>query len=96
MIKIQDVTVPTKGTGKYLNVRALTFDLEPKNGISLYWAIHSETTNTDEEGVDTLSPGSVLLEGNLSMPQETYDQWGTDDSFVTDWALSELSLSKAL
>jgi len=96
MIKIQDVTVPTKGTGKYLNVRALTFDLEPKNGISLYWAIHSETTNTDEEGVDTLSPGSVLLEGNLSMPQETYDQWGTDDSFVTDWALSELSLSRAL
>ena len=96
MIKIQDVTVPTKGTGKYLNVRVLTFDLEPKNGISLYWAIHSETTNTDEEGVDTLSPGSVLLEGNLSMPQETYNQWGTDDSFVTDWALSELSLSKAL
>ena len=96
MIKIQDVTVPTKGTGKYLNVRALTFDLEPKNGISLYWAIHSETTNTDEEGVETLSPGSVLLEGNLSMPQETYDQWGTDDSFVTDWALSELSLSRAL
>ena len=96
MSKIQDVTVPTKGTGKYLNVRVLTFDLEPKNGISLYWAIHSETTNTDEEGVDTLSPGSVLLEGNLSMPQETYDQWGTDDSFVTDWALSELSLSKAL
>jgi hypothetical protein len=96
MIKIQDVTVPTKGTGKYLNVRVLTFDLEPTNGISLYWAIHSETTNTDEEGVETLSPGSVLLEGNLSMPQETYNQWGTDDSFVTDWALSELSLSKAL
>ena len=96
MIKIQDVVVPTKGTGKYLNVRVLTFDLEPQNGISLYWAIHSETTNTDEEGVETLSPGSVLLEGNLSMPQETYDQWGTDDSFVTDWALSELSLSKAL
>ena len=94
MIKIQDVTVPTKGTGKYLNVRVLTFDLEPTNGISLYWAIHSETTNTDEEGVETLSPGSVLLEGNLSMPQDQYDQWGTDDSFVTDWALTELGLTK--
>ena len=100
MIKIQDVTVPTKGTGKYLNVRVLTFDLEPTNGITLYWAIHDETelpdeTEEAEEGATVTSPGKVLLEGNLTMDQATYDQWCVDDSYVTDWALTELNLTKA-
>lgn len=95
MIQIQDVTVPTKGVGKYLNVRVLNFDLEPTNGITLYWAIHAETTITDDDGVETTSPGATLLDGNLSMPQATYDQWGVDDSYVTDWALTELNLTKA-
>ena len=94
MINIQDVSVPTKGTAKYLNIRVLTFDLEPENGISLYWSLHEQTTSTDQEGVDTLVPGSILLEGNLSMPQATYDQWGTDDSHVTNWALTQLGLTK--
>lgn len=99
MIKIQDVVVPTKGTGKYLNVRVLNFDLEPTNGISLYWAIHKEVLVPDEsEGAaegDTVSqPGAALLEGNLSFPQEEYNTWGTDDSHVTDWVITELNLTK--
>jgi hypothetical protein len=94
MNKIQDIVVPTKGTGKYLEVRALTFNLTPTNGISLYWAIYTEQTNTDEEGVETKTPGSIILEGNLSFPQDQYELWGTDDSFVTDWALTELNLTK--
>ena len=89
MIKIQDVVVPTKGTGKYLNVRVLTFDLTPTSGISLYWSINTEQTNEEGE----VSPGAMVLEGNLHMPQETYDQWGTDDSFVTDWAANELGVT---
>jgi hypothetical protein len=84
MNKIQDIVVPTKGTGKYLEVRALTFNLTPTNGISLYWAIYSE---------DNESPGFMLLEGNLYMPQEKYDLWGTDDTFVIDWAAKELNLT---
>jgi hypothetical protein len=36
----------------------------------------------------------MLLEGNLSMPQESYDQWGTDDTYVTDWVLTELGLTE--
>jgi len=94
MIKIQDVVVPTKGTGKYLNVRVLPFDLEPTNGIQLYWAVLAETTTPDSEGVDQVGPGAMLLEGNLNFPQDQYELWGTDDSFVTDWALTELNLTK--
>lgn len=93
MIKIQDVVVPTKGTGKYLTVRALTFDLTPTSGISLYWGIYAETTSTDSEGVETKSPGAIVLEGNLHMPQEQYDQWGTDDNFVITWAAEQLNLT---
>ena len=93
MIQINDVVVPAKGTGKYLNVRVLNFDLEPTNGITLYWAIYAETTITGDDGVETTSPGATLLDGNLSMPQATYDQWGTDDSYVTDWALTELGFT---
>ena len=94
MIKIQDVIVPTKGTGKYLNVRVLPFDLTPTSGIQLYWAIQAEMTSTDPQGVETTVPGQVLLEGNLHFPQEQYELWGTDDTFVTDWAVTELNLTK--
>ena len=93
MIKIQDVVVPTKGTGKYLNVRVLPFDLTPTNGIQLYWAVLAETTSTNEEGVEEVNPGAMLLEGNLNFPQDQYDQWGTDDSLVTNWAANELNLT---
>jgi len=93
MIKIQDVIVPTKGTGKYLNVRVLSFDLTPTSGIQLYWAIQAEMTSTDPEGVETTAPGQVLLEGNLHMPQEQYELWGTDDTFVIEWAATQLNLT---
>ena len=93
MIKIQDVIIPTKGTGKYLNVRVLPFDLEPTNGIQLYWAVLAETTTPDSEGVDQVGPGAMLLEGNLSFPQDQYELWGTDDTFVIDWAATELNLT---
>lgn len=99
MINIQDVTVPTKGTGKYLNVTVLSFNLIPDNGISIYWSIHSENVVPDisedaEEGATISSPGATILEGNLSMSQELYDQWGTDDTYVTDWVLTELGLTE--
>ena len=93
MNKIEDLVVPTKGTGKYLEVRALTFNLTPTSGISLYWAVYTENTSTDEAGVETKTPGSIVLEGNLHMPQEKYELWGTDDTFVIDWAAEELHLT---
>jgi hypothetical protein len=94
MIQIEDVVVPTKGTGKYLNVRTLPFDLTPTSGIQLYWGILSQTSATDEEGVEAFQPGATLLEGNLHLPQEQYEQWGTDDTFVIDWTLEQLNLTK--
>lgn len=96
MIKIEDLIVPTKGTGKYLNVRVLPFDLTPTDGITLYWAIQAETPSVNPEGVETSvepGPGAVLLEGNLHFPQDKYEEWGTDDTFVTNWAAEQLGLT---
>jgi hypothetical protein len=93
MNKIEDVIVPTKGTGKYLEVRALTFNLTPTSGISLYWAIHTETSSENPEGETVLTPGANILDGNLYLPQDKYEQWGTDDTFVIEWAAEQLSLT---
>jgi hypothetical protein len=98
MININDLVVPMKGTGKYLNVRVLPFDLAPTTGITLYWAIHEEGTDTqiiDEVETEVTVPGGKLLEGNLHYPQSEYDNWGTDDSVVTDWAMTELGVTEA-
>jgi len=99
MININDVTVPTKGTGKYLNVKALSFDLSPTAGITLYWSLHKEEVVLDEsedaeEGATISIPGAMLMEGNLNFPQASYDTWGTDDSVVIDWALTELGFTE--
>jgi len=99
MIQINDVVVPTKGTGKYLNVKALSFDLSPTAGITLYWSLHAEELLPDEsegaeEGATVSQPGAMLMEGNLNFPQASYDTWGTDDSVVTDWVLAELGFTE--
>ena len=93
MNKIEDIVVPTKGTGKYLEVRALTFNLTPTSGIQLYWSINTETTVTNPEGEEVKAPGAIVLEGNLYMPQEQYDLWGTDDTFVIEWTATQLNLT---
>jgi hypothetical protein len=88
MIKIQDVIVPTKGTAKYFNIIALNFPMNPTS-VTFYWQIFSEVE--DEEGVKI--PGTSLMDGNLTMDQATYLNWGSDDSFVTDWACNELNFT---
>ena len=86
MIKIEDIVVPTKGTAKYFNIIALNFPMNPTS-VSFYWQICSEVEN--EEGVKT--PGTPLMDGNLTMDQETYANWGSDDSYVTTWACNQLN-----
>lgn len=95
MTRIQDVVVPTKGTAKYLNTRILPFDLEPQDGIQIYWSLHSEVLNDDPEnpGQTISSPGVLLLDGRLHMTKEVYDNWGLDDTYVINWVATELSLT---
>jgi len=81
MTHINSVVIPTKGTAKYLDVKVLSFDISPTDGIILYWSVHDEN-------------GLMLLEGNMNFPQEQYDSWGTDDSVVSDWVMTELGFTE--
>jgi hypothetical protein len=99
MININDVVVPTKGTAKYLNVKVTSFDLSPSNGVSLTWSIHKEDIvqdpSEDAEDGDTISvPGKSILSGTLNFPQTNYDTWGTDDTVVSDWVLTQLGFTE--
>ena len=66
MIKIQDVIVPTRGTGKYFQIKLINLNI-PGTDATFYWNVLSEIF-TEEQSV----PGSILLEGNLHMPQDIY------------------------
>ena len=91
MIKIQDVNVPTKGVGKYFSLMSLNIPL-PGTTASFYWAVYSETETQDPE--PKKQPGSVILDGNITMPEAIYAEWGTDDDFAINWALNELGFQK--
>ena len=88
MIKIEDVVVPTKGTAKYFNIVALNFPMNPSS-VTFYWQILSEVEEIQDELVTT-KPGSSLIDGNITMNQAEYAAWGDDDTYVINWALSQL------
>lgn len=91
--KIQTVTVPARGEGKYFTINALTFPMNATS-ITFYWQILTETFETVEGSETPVSkPGSSILDGNLIMKEDVISTWGNDDSVVIDWALSELSLT---
>lgn len=77
-MKIQPVEIPTKGTAVSLDVTVLSFKLNSESGSS-YYKLSSES-------------GQTLLEGNLNIPSSVFLNWGTDDSIVLDYVLSELKL----
>ena len=93
--KIQDVNVPTKGVGKYFSIILLNLEL-PGTTPSFYWEVRDEFTESsgelDEQVIKI--PGNTILNGNLQMTSSEYDQWGTDDQYVIDWALAKLNFSK--
>ena len=91
--KIQTVTVPARGEGKYFTINALTFPMNATS-ITFYWQILTETFETTEDSETPVSkPGAAILDGNLIMKEDVIATWGADDSVVIDWALGELGLT---
>jgi len=94
MISIQNLDIPTKGVGKYLAIRVLSFDLKPNTSVKISWSVHNEVDGVDSEGVSTKVPGKILTRGILDLPIATYNSWGTDDDLIIDWVLEELNIIK--
>lgn len=89
MTKIQPEVVPSKGTGVYFNLTALNFPMNPTS-VTFYWQLFTEEV-IEEQSV----PGTMVLDGNLTMNQETYNNWGSNDEYCINWALNELGFTKA-
>ena len=91
MVKIENVIVPSKGTGKYFAIKCLNLDLKKSSEAApnFYWEVKKAVPYAVDE-VQTELPGETILEGNLSMTKEEYALWGADDAYVIDWALDKL------
>jgi hypothetical protein len=85
MVEIQSVIVPVLGTAKYINILAEQFPISPTNGINIKWELWSQGTKDFQP-----YPSEILMESILTMPQNVYDLWGTNDSYIIDWVLDQL------
>jgi hypothetical protein len=87
MTQIQPITVPTKGVGTQFEIRSNGYTINPNNPQppTFYWQVFSVQSPIDSEQYQI-----PVLEGNINMDVETYNQWGTDDEFVIQWACNQL------
>lgn len=90
MIKIQTITVPTKGEGNLFQLKSNGFVIGSVNPqpVSCYWQVFA---SEEVEGV--LTPTVCVIDGNITMPSEIYNEWGTNDGFVIDWACDQLGFT---
>lgn len=97
MVKIEDVIVPSKGTGKYFGIKCLNLDLNKSSEAtpSFYWEVKTGVPYAIDE-VQTELPGEVILNGNLNMSNEEYALWANDDAYVIDWALEKLGFVEVI
>lgn len=72
MTQIQPISIPTKGVGSIFQIEALNFPMNPKS-VTFYWQVFNKEFLT-------------LLDGNITMDEQTYNQWGNNDEFVIQWA----------
>lgn len=78
--KIQPVTIPTKGFATNFGMRVIAYILG-SDSVTFYWYAYSDDGNT-------------LLDGNITMTSPDIDNWGTDDTYIIDWALNQLGFIK--
>lgn len=72
------VNTPLGGEVNQLEITVNPFTLFPTN-ITVTWKVIGE---------------SISKEGIIVLPQSVVDQWGTDDTIVKDYVLTELGLTE--
>jgi hypothetical protein len=86
MKQIQPLTLWVNGQQKVATEFYLTIIYDNLlNSATFYWTLNDENT-------------TKLADGNLTMGQPTYDQWGTQsdvNEWAYEWAATELNLTLA-
>lgn len=73
------VQLPLQGVANELTITVNAFTIFPAN-IDVTWRIEGP---------------QVSKEGVIRLPQHIVDQWGTDDTVVKDYVLSQLNLTES-
>ena len=81
MIQLKPSNEGVLGTITQIDVLVLPFDVQAVT-CSTYYKLCAED-------------GKQLAEGNLSLTEEQFANWGTDNSYVSDIVITELGLTKA-
>lgn len=87
--EIQEISIPTKGIGKFITIDAQSFTLGA-DAVNLHWRI------LENVEVDSMPPleGKELLNDTLIMANEDLANWGADDNVAIDYVLNNLNLTK--
>ena len=86
MAKIELVVFPINGIATELELKVLGFSMDAKTAEFHYRL-------TDSGDLQMLKAKKVIDEGNLSMTQEEFAQWGADNSYCIEWAAYKLGLT---
>jgi hypothetical protein len=85
MIQIQPITFPlNQGTATQMSVLILNFETRATSCTTYYELL---TEGTEE------TPSKVLSNGNYSLTEEEFSQWGTDNSFVEQCVANYLGVT---
>ena len=86
MAKIQPVVFPIKGTATELEVRVNGFSMTDKTAEFHYRL-------TDSGDLQMLKAKKLIAEGNLSMNEQEFENWGVDNNYCIEWAANKLGLT---
>ena len=86
MAKIQPVVFPIKGTATELEVRVNGFSMTDKTAEFHYRL-------TDSGDLQMLKAKKLIAEGNLSMNEQEFENWGADNNYCIEWAANKLGLT---
>lgn len=86
MAKIQPIVFPIKGTATELEVKVNSFSMEAKNADFHYRL-------TDSGDLATLRSKKVIDEGNISMTEQEFAEWGADNNYCIQWAANKLGIT---
>lgn len=86
MAKIQPAQILTLGTATELILKVLPFEMDATTA-QFYYVLASEQ---DINGVISYNP---LLDGNIFMTEQEFDNWGADNNYCIEWAANKLGLT---
>lgn len=87
--KIKEITIPTKGIGRYINIQCNAFQLGT-NVVTFNWKI---LENIDFNSTPLLE-GRELLNGEEVMADNDLESWGSDDNVAIDFVLNKIGVIK--